>query len=1098
MCEVKIIDDNIGVLKSGVVPLVSYCNLGTYEDGNPVYPKTVKEGVITNDTTKLKHVPFGGAMLHTKGIKEGHNKGAEGMIFPFIDPRLWYYDKSNMVENNVTTGGVLFLDIDHFDYIDGVVEHFEDYVQLLPDLMSVVYSYSGNGLHVYFITDNLTPAEYAKSVVHRFAAFYLATKKILGDKAAAQMPINSDGKKVCDPSCAAFTQREFLSHSKAVRWNEWATITNYEGEALKAIKEVLKDDRWRELQGKINKTRYFTNIQKSENPSAKTEYQSKEHKYKVLEIKEPVNPPYIDHGGRRQLFFALRTIYGVGDELWKQWERCAKLIPEEHHSTREFLKYPTDDGQGWYKEKELGFLYPDQFEVLRIYGYTVVDVADLDVPDGYNNYTTLTGDLSGYTVVDVSLKENEYMSDYLDTFISNATTYNYIASPTNTGKTEFVKNLQDKGYIADLCHPMTSTRDGKGGKNIITTKDVNENTLVEYQNTSMTFIYDTLGRIMDVCSTTTAKKRDYLFIDESHMFITEYSYRDRAISKLLGDLSQWYEHIFFMSGTTWEEYKFMKNPTIFNVTKVQPVRTALVWYNYTPEKTKEEGLKSYDQHLRQHLLNNHRKGIKSIIYTNRNTTKMAKICDKLKQYGVRIGEYNSKTKHSKSVNSVNELNTMKDYDVFIATKYMSVGVEINDKGYFDYIFTDNDINAQTIQQVKERTRKGGICITIYRDTQYEPDEMMTREDCLAFVEHLNSPVQQTRNFLRIAWKIDCGIAKYKKVLYTYDQTTDLYSFNDKAYEIYAQQYRLSREGNQKDYIFDYFSNRGINCKEHDIQVSKYTVSRKVDNQLDSDYIMEHYTELCSYVDGLGEFASMNDYIREYDTTTKMQPKFEGGFYYFNNTNFVINVINVLALFPDKAERLLQHFKENNTQINMKELNDYKMLSELLSHNDTIRPVIKHTINTMKKHTDLSLTDKKQILSIIDEELQYVQRSKKLKFDDMSEDLVSAINKLLQVIIRTTIKQCIIYPELLQSKIEVVLTYITIDDVFADLLEDKRDNTDKGVAITVDGTDYSSIKEACEELGWNYESFKTTRTRNKHKKQFTYKGHTVVVNDELSK
>ena len=994
---------------------------------------------------------------------------------------------TNMVENNVTTGGVLFLDIDHFAHIDEVVEHFFDYTYLLSDLMSIVYSHSGNGLHVYFVTDNLTPAEYAKSVAEHFAAFYLVTKKLLGDEVAAQMPINSNGEKVCDKSCMEFTQREFLSHSKTVCWNEWATKTNYEGEALKAIKEVLNDDRWIELRKKINKTRYSAN-------TTNTEYTSATHKYKVLEIKEPVNPPYIEHGSRRLLFFALRTIYGVGDELWKQWNRCAELIPEQGHSTKEYLEYPTDKGQSWYKEKEFGRLSGDQFELLQTYGYTVVDVADIEVPDGYNNYTTLTGDLSGYTVVDVSLKQNEYMSDYLDTFISNATTYNYIASPTNTGKTEFVKNLQNKGYIADLCHPMTSTRDGKGGMNIITTDDVNENTLVEYQNVSMTFIYDTLGRIMDVCQTTTAKKRDYLFIDESHMFITEYSYRDRAISKLLGDLSQWYEHIFFMSGTTWEEYVFMDKPTIFNVTKVQPVRTSLSWYNYTTKKTKD-GLQSYDQHLREHLLNNYHKGIKSIIYTNRNTSKMSKICDKLKQYGIRIGKYNSKTKHSKSVKGVNELNTMKDYDVFIATKYMSVGVEIKDEGYFDYIFTDNDINAQTIQQVKERTRNGYIHITIYRDTNYEPEAMPTQEEFSQSAELLNSPVQSVRNMFRIAWKLECDIVKYKKVLYTYDQTTDLYSFNDKAYNIYTQEYILSDKANKKDYILNYFSNRGIKYTEHDIQVSKYTVSRKVDNQLDSDYIMEHYTELCNYIDGLGEFASKNDYIREYDSTSKIQPKFEGGFYYFNNTNFVINVINILMQFPDKAERLLQHFKENNTPINMKELNDYKMLSELLSHNDTIRPVIKHTINTMKKHTDLSLTDKKQILSIIDEELQYVQRSKKIDMSDIeNKDIVAIMTKLLQVIIRTTIKQCIIYPDLLKSNYEVVLTYITIDDVFADLLEDKRSNADKSVAITIDDTPYGSIKDACEELGWNYESFKTTRTRNKHKKQFTYKGHKVVVSD----
>ena len=1076
--------ENIGTLKSGVVPMVSYCNLGVKKDGTPVYPKTVKEGVIANDTTKLKHVPFGGAMLHTKGIKEGHNKGAEGMIFPFIDPRLWYYDKNNMVENNVTTGGVLFLDIDHFDYMDGVVEHFEDYVQLLPDLMSVVYSWSGNGLHVYFITDNLTPDEYAKSVVHHFVAFYIATKKILGDEAAAQMPkriINDKVEKVCDPSCTAFTQREFLAYSPVVRWNEWATKVVYDSKTVKGIDEVLKDDSWSELSGKQNPIDY-----------TKIDYTPADCEYEVRGISDDITAPYIDHHERWTLFRSLVHLFGDTDELWKQWERCAKLIPERNgHNAKYYIEVPR-------KENWLRGDGPLSIKMLRNFGYDVVRVNKYVVAGGYENATTLTGDLTGYKVIDVALGdgENEYMSKYTSIFLDNATTYNYIASPTNTGKTNFVKNLQNEGYIADLCYPMTSTRDGKGGKNIITTADVKENTLVEYQNTSLTFIDDTLCRIMEVCPPP-EKKRDYLFIDESHTIITDASYRSATMTKMIGDLSQWYEHIFYMSGTTWEEYKFIDHPTIFNVTKVQPVRTSLTWYNYTPKSTKE-GLYSYDQHLKQHILQNYNKGIKTIVFANYSKAKVSKICDKLIKQNIRTGIYSRATKQSNTVKKVNEENIMSD-SIIIATNYMSVGVEIKEGLDYDYVFTDSGITAQQIQQVKERSRTGNIHISIYHNTEYEPEDFPLKEECEKQLTHLNSNDTDIRNIARSLLHLDNSPKKeMQSRFFTYDQTTDLYSFNEMSYDLNAHEHSMSDKANKKDYIFDYFTKRGVKCDEHNIQVSKYTVSRKVDNQLDSDYIMEHYNELCNYVDSLGEFASMNDFIREYDTTTKMQPKFEGGFYYFNNTNFVINVINVLMQFPDKAERLLQHFKENNTQINMKELNDYKMLSELLSHNDTIRPVIKHTINTMKKHTDLSLTDKKQILSIIDEELQYVQRSKKLKFDDMSEDLVSAINKLLQVIIRTTIKQCIIYPDMLQSNYEVVLTYITIDDVFADLLEDKRDNTDKGVAIIIDDTPYDSIKDACEELGWNYETFRKIRSRHKNKKQFTYKGHTVVMNDGLSK
>ena len=91
------------------------------------------------------------------------------------------------------------------------------------------------------------------------------------------------------------------------------------------------------------------------------------YKSKLLKVNQVQSVPYIEHLVRRNLFKSLSTIFS-GEELKKEWTRCAKLIPEEHgHTTEYYINVPYKlDWNDSLSENE----YCDR-DLLRIFGYEV-------------------------------------------------------------------------------------------------------------------------------------------------------------------------------------------------------------------------------------------------------------------------------------------------------------------------------------------------------------------------------------------------------------------------------------------------------------------------------------------------------------------------------------------------------------------------------------------------------------------------------------------------------------------------------------------------------------------------------------------------------
>ena len=92
------------------------------------------------------------------------------------------------------------------------------------------------------------------------------------------------------------------------------------------------------------------------------------YKTKLLKVNNVENVPYIEHLVRRNLFKSLSTIFH-GDELKKEWTRCAKLIPEYHgHTTEYYINIPYKlDWNDSLSNNE----YCDK-DLLKLFGYEII------------------------------------------------------------------------------------------------------------------------------------------------------------------------------------------------------------------------------------------------------------------------------------------------------------------------------------------------------------------------------------------------------------------------------------------------------------------------------------------------------------------------------------------------------------------------------------------------------------------------------------------------------------------------------------------------------------------------------------------------------
>lgn len=329
-------------------------------------------------------------------------------------------------------------------------------------------------------------------------------------------------------------------------------------------------------------------------------------------------------------------------------------------------------------------------------------------------------------ILRLTLSSTEYLMDYQDKIHAMVAKYEmtYLIADCMTGKTTLANNykaifsmfnevdmfLYVRGNTIDVCFPYNSVADNKSKKyrrdlKRVKTKDI-ENYSFDLTNN---FIWNTLMPLYDrYFSNGTTPKNFILFFDESQKIVTD-EYRWEVVFEMFKVLPAMYKHFVFMTGTPAGEFFFLKQ--YFKDYCIIKVDKEI---NY---KRKCEFLK-YEQFGYRDRVNLIEETIADgrlpLIYTNVKRYEWLDACHEINKNRVesglkplRILEYSRA--NSERLEEVAETNSIKKYDVVIATKYCSVGIDFkkDDKrmrtAIIDYA-SEKDCTEHDIWQFTLRNR----------------------------------------------------------------------------------------------------------------------------------------------------------------------------------------------------------------------------------------------------------------------------------------------------------------------------------------------------------------------------------------------------------
>lgn len=156
-------------------------------------------------TESLKEIDLYTVLKYCVNIDSSALKGQSGSIFPYLSSTLDSSDKYS--------DGVLFIDFDHCsDVANQIYESFGKLCQILPNILGVNFSYSGN-LHFYMYdaTVRENSSMYSERNTFWMCCLSQCIRKVTG--------IDLRNIEGCmDPHSKYFSQRLFLAKSE-FKWN---------------------------------------------------------------------------------------------------------------------------------------------------------------------------------------------------------------------------------------------------------------------------------------------------------------------------------------------------------------------------------------------------------------------------------------------------------------------------------------------------------------------------------------------------------------------------------------------------------------------------------------------------------------------------------------------------------------------------------------------------------------------------------------------------------------------------------------------------------------------------------------------------------------
>lgn len=290
----------------------------------------------------------------------------------------------------------------------------------------------------------------------------------------------------------------------------------------------------------------------------------------------------------------------------------------------------------------------------------------------------------------LQLNSNQYLMDYKYQITEMITKYQmtYLVADCMVGKTTYALNMQNeyglfdddfivhfKGDTIDVCVPYNSVADNKASSSRKDIKRVKTENIQKFSTEKRNvFIWNTIMPLYEKYFNLGIIKRMVLFFDESQKIVTD-DYRWETVFEMFKVLPVMYKHFVFMTGTPAGELDYLTqyfpDYCIIKIDKEEDFKRECKILKYN-----KFGLGDKIRIIEDVIAD----GKLPLIYSNSKNTEWKDACIAINVSRVEAGlePYNILVydrPNAERLYEVNSTNSIRQYDIVIATKYCSVGID---------------------------------------------------------------------------------------------------------------------------------------------------------------------------------------------------------------------------------------------------------------------------------------------------------------------------------------------------------------------------------------------------------------------------------------
>ena len=596
-------------------------------------------------------------------------------------------------EDSTFTDGIIGIDIDKISKYDCEViyNNFNLICNNFNGLLMCSFSNSyynkektTGGLHIIVRTDRniLTKADYKSVNISYAATFAFVVYKLFG------IDIRPRSSSGLDSHLLSIAHRFFLNHS-TVKWNEYSSPMTLDSNLLVIVKDWFDEDY-------DDKKHWFE--EKDDFKVVKCDIT----KFDISTYNG--NKINLGHDGRitienflasrgwneQAIFDFMWNICGPddfagGDEALRRAIKQTTKTAISKFSNGEISEKIINKAKGLFSKIGIDI----EADIVKVYQPISYDF-DAVFEEAYEIMKDYKPSRKIENYLKINLTKDQYLTDYKHEINDMIKKYEmtYLVADCMVGKTHYAMNMQSEyglfdddfivhfsGDSIDVCVPYNSVADNKAKSNRKDIKRVKTENIKNFNlDKRNVFIWNTLLPLYEEYFKNGVVKRMVLFFDESQKIVTD-DYRWETVFEMFRVLPVMYKHFVFMTGTPAGELDYLKqyfpDYCIIKVDKeIDFVRECKIL------KYNKFGLGD-KINIIEEVIND---GKLPLIYSNSKNAEWKEACIEINKQRVDNGEeplnilvYDRP--NAERLIEVNKTNSIKQYDVVIATKYCSVGID---------------------------------------------------------------------------------------------------------------------------------------------------------------------------------------------------------------------------------------------------------------------------------------------------------------------------------------------------------------------------------------------------------------------------------------